>query len=327
MRRWKQSVEDQAPGQVALYSSITSAENETVDLGEEDAYVDKQDQVAVWNTLLELYLTLPGSGGRGTDASGKKFEEGVMRDKAMRVLRSDSIPYDSTHALILCSTHRFTQGLVLLWEKMGMYEDVLRFWMDQHKEGAASSSGASAKVIEHLMHYGSEHPHLYELVLRFLTSTPELLERHRDDVKGILEYIDEEGLMPPLRVIQVLSRNGVASVGLVKEWLVKKIKESRNEIQNVRFDSPKIALSFSFGRLTDIWPTGPRANEILSFGDSSEIEASAGAEQHGGTSCIPCYAMHDVSWPTGSSQCAFYVQPLLPPKVRFYCTLLRFSTI
>lgn len=249
MRRWKQSVEDQAPGQVALYSSITSAENETVDLGEEDAYVDKQDQVAVWNTLLELYLTLPGSGGRGTDASGTKFEEGVMRDKAMRVLRSDSIPYDSTHALILCSTHRFTQGLVLFWEKMGMYEDVLRFWMDQHKEGgaAASSSGASAKVIEHLMHYGSEHPHLYELVLRFLTSTPELLERHRDDVKGILEYIDEEGLMPPLRVIQVLSRNGVASVGLVKEWLVKKIKESRNEIQNVRLIPLKLPFLFLSG--------------------------------------------------------------------------------
>jgi len=74
-----------------------------------------------------------------------------MRDKALRVLRSDSIPYDPTHALILCSTYRFTLGLVLLWEKMGMYEDVLRSWMDQHKEGGAGadSSGASAKVIDH----------------------------------------------------------------------------------------------------------------------------------------------------------------------------------
>ena len=107
--------------------------------------------MAVWNTLLELYLTLPGSGQRATDATGKKFEEGVMRDKALRVLRSDSIPYDPTHALILCSTYRFTLGLVLLWEKMGMYEDVLRSWMDQHKEGGAGadSSGASAKVIDH----------------------------------------------------------------------------------------------------------------------------------------------------------------------------------
>lgn len=88
----------------------------------------------------------------------------------------------------------------------------LWIWMDQYKEGGAaeSSSGASAKAIEHLMHYGIEHPYLYELVSIFLTSTPpELLERHREDLKGILEYIDREGLMPSLGIIQMLSKNAV----------------------------------------------------------------------------------------------------------------------
>ncbi|KAF8958040.1 hypothetical protein BDZ97DRAFT_1906624 [Flammula alnicola] len=158
-----------------------------------------------------------------------EFDEKVMREKGMRVLRSNTIPYDSMHALILCSSYGFTDGLVLLWEKMGMYEDVLRFWMDKDKEG--NNAGASHKVVEQLMHYGTDHPRLYPLMLRFLTSTAELLARHQEDVNGILEYIDEE-LMPPLGVIQVLSRNGVASVGLVKEWLVTRIKESRSEIQN-----------------------------------------------------------------------------------------------
>ncbi|KAF8967280.1 hypothetical protein BDZ97DRAFT_1697796 [Flammula alnicola] len=213
MRRWGQSVNDQPPGSIGLYK--------------DEELVDKLDQVAVWNTLLELYLTLPMRGGlTASTATSSK----VMREKGMRVLRSDTIPYDSMHALILCSSYGFTDGLVLLWEKMGMYEDVLRFWMDKDKEG--NSPGASHKVIEQLMHYGTDHPHLYPLVLRFLTSTPELLARHQEDVKGILEYIDEEELMPPLGVIQVLSRNGVASVGLVKEWLIKRIKESRSEIQN-----------------------------------------------------------------------------------------------
>jgi hypothetical protein len=75
---------------------------------------------------------------------------------------------------MFCSTYNFTQGLVLLYEKMGMYEDVLRYWMDKHNKG--SDPKASAKVLEHLMHYGADHPHLYPLVLRFLTSTPELYE-------------------------------------------------------------------------------------------------------------------------------------------------------
>ncbi|TFK36435.1 hypothetical protein BDQ12DRAFT_686883 [Crucibulum laeve] len=231
-RRWKQSVDDRAPGQIGTWGKG----REGAEIDEEE---DRKDQVAVWNTLLELYLTLPTPRMLGTKEKGlpaklseKKsiFDQSVMRDKAMRVLHSGNIPYDPTHALILCSTHGFTRGLVLLWEKSGMYEDVLRFWMDRDKAGDAT---ASSKVIEALMHYGpTGHPHLYPLVLRFLTSTPELLGKHEDDLKGILEHIDEEGIMPPLGVIQVLSRNGVASVGLVKEWLMGRIKAAKEEIQS-----------------------------------------------------------------------------------------------
>jgi len=176
----------------------------------------------VWNTLLELYLTLPLPGSQPTK-DNKSY-----RDKALRVLNSETIPYDPTHALILCSSHSFTPGLVLLWEKRGMYEDVLRFWMDQDKEGLNPS--ASAEVIRHLNLYGPTRPHLYPLVLRFLTSTPELLSKHRDDVVQVLEHIEQERILPPLAVIQVLSRNGVASVGLVKEWLMQRIKHTREEI-------------------------------------------------------------------------------------------------
>lgn len=46
----------------------------------------------------------------------------------------------------------------------------------------------------------------------------------------VLEHIEREKIMPPLGVVQVLSRNGVASVGLVKQRLMTSIKESREEI-------------------------------------------------------------------------------------------------
>jgi hypothetical protein len=213
LRRWGQSVNDLPP---ALKVSI---EPPVDDQG------DKKDQVAVWNTLLELYLTLPSP-------TSKAFrDEKALRAKALRLLESKTIPYDPTHALILCSSHSYTPGLVLLWERMGMYEDVLRFWMDRDKEG--DTSDASAEVVRHLNIYGPTRPHLYPLVLRFLTSTPDLLSRHKGDISQILEHIDQEKILPPLGVIQVLSRNGVASVGLVKEWLMRKIKASREVIQTV----------------------------------------------------------------------------------------------
>lgn len=214
-RRWGQTVDEQA-----VPASILPAHEDVL-----DRETDKLDQIAVWNTLLELYLTLPGP------EQGKSTSEGGLRDKALRLLKNDAIPYDTTHALILCSSHGYTEGLVLLWEKMGMYEDVLRFWMDKDKEGMYPD--ASAQVVSHLKRYGGNHPHLYPLVLRFLTSTSELLARHQEDVKEVVQHIDEEGILPPLGVIQVLSRNGVASVGLIKEWLVRRIKESRAAIQSV----------------------------------------------------------------------------------------------
>ncbi|PFH46708.1 hypothetical protein AMATHDRAFT_7477 [Amanita thiersii Skay4041] len=220
-RRWGQTVNEEGIKVVPvppLYEDVVDEEAERV------------DQVSVWNTLLELYLTLPGP---NVDPEKTQLQESVLRKKAINVLKSDVIPYDSTHALILCSGHGYTDGLVLLWERLGMYEDILRYWMDKERAGDGTTPegvACSVRVVSHLRMYGEENPRLYPLVLRFLTSTPELLTRHQADVKEILEHINREGILPPLGVIQVLSRNGVASVGLVKEWLVSRIKESRAQI-------------------------------------------------------------------------------------------------
>ncbi|KAG1721987.1 uncharacterized protein EDB91DRAFT_1175471 [Suillus paluster] len=201
-RRWGQSLSP-------LPSSLPNPSSD------EDEDSEKRDQAAVWNTLLELYL------------DGGSQEQ---QDNALKVLTSDSLPCDKTHALILCSSYIYTRGLVVLWEKLGMYEDILRFWMDKHN-ASPSEASASTEVVQALARYGPSHPHLYELVLRFLTSTPELLTRHQADVENILEHIEKERIMPPLGVVQVLSRNGVASVGLVKDWLMGRIKEAREEVQ------------------------------------------------------------------------------------------------
>lgn len=148
-----------------------------------------------------------------------------------------------------------------------MYEDVLRFWMERDQEG--STPEASKEVVRHLKLYGPSHPHLYTLVLRFLTSSPDLLSRHMDDVKEIIQYIDKEGIMPPLGIIQVLSRNSVASIGLIKEWLIERIKGERAEIQAVS----------SWFAIFDchLWLSsrlGPRMDQFIPDGDIGETQTS-----------------------------------------------------
>jgi vacuolar protein sorting-associated protein 11 len=209
-RRWGQALEGTAADLAAVAASA--------DLTIVDEEADHADQAAVWNTLLELYLSL----GSGAHAES-------LRAKALKLLQSTNLPYDPTHALVLCATRDFTPGLVLLWERAGMHEDVLRFWMDRHADG--SDADASAQVVRYLTLYGPDRPALYPLVLRFLTSTPALLSKHREDVGRALEVIEHEKILSPVAVVQVLGRNGVASVGLVKAWLMGRIKEARDEIQ------------------------------------------------------------------------------------------------
>ncbi|KAK8858833.1 hypothetical protein IAR55_003063 [Kwoniella newhampshirensis] len=188
------------------------------------------DQRAVWNTLLELYLTSTKS----NDPSIAKSSH----NKALTLIGNKNIPYDPMHALILCSTAGFTDGLVRLWEDMGMYEDILRFWMERDRTtGSYQSNGASdpepsEQVLSHLALYGPTNLHLYPLVLRYLTSSPVILSRHSTELGKILQKIDEERIMPPLAVVQLLSRNGVTSVGSVKEWLRAKVEENKAEIES-----------------------------------------------------------------------------------------------
>ena len=104
----------------------------------------------------------------------------------------------------------------------------------EHPGGRGRRRGGGV-LDRHPVHaYGAAHPALYPLVLRFLTSDSELLARHTDDLARVLAHIERERIMPPLAVVQVLSRNGVASVGLVKKWLMGQIKSAREEIDTVR---------------------------------------------------------------------------------------------
>ena len=87
-----------------------------------------------------------------------------------------------------------------------MYEDVLRFWMEEHNLGRTSDTGIpdsspSEKVISALGKYGPENPHLYVLILHFFTSTPELLTANQVSLESLLEHIESEEIMSPLSVV------------------------------------------------------------------------------------------------------------------------------
>ncbi|GAA6024344.1 hypothetical protein JCM10207_003311 [Rhodosporidiobolus poonsookiae] len=200
---------------------------EEEELGGYGADAGEREEKVVWNTLLELYVSPAPSEGDEDDA-----ERARLRSKALRVIRNrETVPYDETQALLVCTTRGFEDGFVALYEIGGMYEEVVRYWIDASL-ASPSSSHPSSRLIASLHRYGPSQPSLYPLVLRHLTSTADLLTRHQRDVLDLLDEVDDRGIMPPIKVVGVLSEGGVASIGLVREYLKRQLLREKEEIES-----------------------------------------------------------------------------------------------
>ncbi|ORZ19627.1 hypothetical protein BCR42DRAFT_459850 [Absidia repens] len=196
----------------------------------------QEERKATWNTLLELYLmdeqphpttsTSPVSSPRLNQnalAQREKLKRSKeFKLKALALLKDETVQYDTNQALVLCQLKKFDEGIVYLYEKTEMYTDILRFWMEKQE---------TERVIEGVRKYGPKDPSLYPLVLTYFSSTPEILQKSTPELLSVLQHIDEQDLLPPIQVIQALSRSNVATIGLLKNYIGRKIQNERSELQ------------------------------------------------------------------------------------------------
>ncbi|ORX60289.1 hypothetical protein DM01DRAFT_1361468 [Hesseltinella vesiculosa] len=184
---------------------------------------EEEERKAIWNTLLELYLMdeqqpMPGT----TDPSNQRWQRSKeVKTKALALLKDDQVAYDTNQALMLCQLKKFDEGIVYLHEKTAMYADIVRFWMEKQE---------TDRVIEAVRKYGPKDSSIYPLVLTYFSSTPEILAKSTTELLSVLRHIDEQDLLPPIQVVQALSRSNVATIGLFKDYIGRKIDEERKEL-------------------------------------------------------------------------------------------------
>ena len=109
-------------------------------------------------------------------------------------------------------------------EQQGLRFDIFRSY---------TTANDTAGAIKALRKYGPEEPQLYPAALAYFTSSTRVLEEAGEELDAVLKKIDEDGLMAPLQVIQTLSTNAVATMGMVKKYLSDTIERERKEISNV----------------------------------------------------------------------------------------------
>ncbi|ODQ82417.1 hypothetical protein BABINDRAFT_159013 [Babjeviella inositovora NRRL Y-12698] len=167
-------------------------------------------------TLLEMYLTL------ADESEGSLRSE--WQTKASLLIRAQRNVLDAPQVLLLATIFDFAEGELLAKDQPGYEIDLFR------------SSCAAEDVpgaISLLLKYGDAEPQLYVLALTFYVSCERVYEAvGAAEVARVLREIQARDLVSPLELIQTLSATSVASIGLVKSYLVEYVQQQNEEIAN-----------------------------------------------------------------------------------------------
>lgn len=212
-------------GTPLLPSSKGDVSSNTKTLEKQWSLQEQEERKIIWNTLLELYLMDETHViKQGISARDRQRHKRESRQKALALLQDETVQYDTNQALVLCQLKEFDEGIVFLYERTGMYTDILRYWMDK---------GQTDRVIEGVRKYGPKEPSLYPMVLTYFSSTSEVMEKSTQELLSVMKHIDEKDLLPPIQVVQALSRSNIATIGLLKGYIGKKIERERDELKQV----------------------------------------------------------------------------------------------
>ncbi|CAN0927182.1 Vacuolar protein-sorting-associated protein 11 homolog [Linum grandiflorum] len=227
-----------------------------------DKVKDSPAQVEIHNTLLELYLsndlnfpsmsqasngvdlplatisTKPNGRSTGSDRdSSAEKDRTERRQKGLLLLKSgwpsdqEQPLYDVDLAIILCEMNAFTEGLLYLYEKMKLYKEVIACYMQAHdhegliacckKLGDSGKGGDSTLWADLLKYFG------------------ELGEDCSKEVKEVLTYIERDDILPPIIVLQALSRNPCLTLSVIKDYVARKLEQESKLIEEDRRASEK----------------------------------------------------------------------------------------
>ncbi|XP_058725164.1 vacuolar protein-sorting-associated protein 11 homolog [Vicia villosa] len=223
---------------------------------------DSPAQVEINNTLLELYISnelnfpsvsqsnegsdfLNGASGKlsnssaqtnGTIADHKSSDKDKgrreRRKKGLHMLKSAWPPetehplYDVDLAIILCEMNAFRDGLLYLYEKMKLYKEVITCYMQAHDhEGLIACCKRLGDSVK-----GGD-PSLWEDVLKYFG---ELGEDCSKEVKEVLNYIERDDILPPIIVLQTLSKNPCLTLSVIKDYIARKLEQESKMIEEDR---------------------------------------------------------------------------------------------
>ena len=185
--------------------------------------------VGVYNTLIEYHLY-----GWG-EAEDIPTKAGIER-RLMELLRSEK--YSPDQALVLCELNSFQPGLLYLYQKAELFERILKYHF---------SAGDYDGAITACRKFGGQRPSLWVSALQSIAEVSSATEFPPNYFKEVLDNIEMYRLLSPLQVVSTLSSCPTATLGVVRDYLLRTfgaedraMEEDRRVIEQYKAESEKI---------------------------------------------------------------------------------------
>ncbi|KAK4221296.1 hypothetical protein QBC38DRAFT_513637 [Podospora fimiseda] len=232
-----------------------------------DDSLSQEDKSDIYTTLFEMYLHK--SNEKKESAHREEWEGKAKQLIDAQKAESPNAPrIENSNVLLLSHLSDFRDGTTMVKEQSGLLFDIFRSY---------TSAKDTLGAIKALRKYGPQEPQLYPAALSYLTSDSKILEEAGpEELAAVLEHIDKNGLMAPLQVVQALSKNSVANMGMIKGYLTKRIERERKDIAENR----KFVTQFRS-------ETEQRRQEIADLGTKPQVFQSSRCGQCSGVLELP----------------------------------------
>ncbi len=145
------------------------------------------------------------------------FHTKAFEEKIIELLdKTEDQLIDAEHVLALVQSHQFKEGILKMYEKLGLHYDILQYYMEmkQHEQ-----------VYQAVCKYGQMDHNMWIQVLHYFA-----LEDAQEILSKCLTRIDKENLLPPLLVVQIISKYPI-SLQTIANYVTSKIAKEQNLIQ------------------------------------------------------------------------------------------------
>ncbi|GIL60245.1 hypothetical protein Vafri_14880, partial [Volvox africanus] len=151
--------------------------------------------------------------------------------------------YDPDHALVLCRLHGFRKGLLFLYDRLRLPREALQVYM---------SGGDHAGLISGVLKYGDASrggdPVLWSEVLEYFVTQHDADPPASDcsaQIMQVLEHVERSGVLPPLVVLQSLSRSRRLPLSLVRGYMERALQRDTAAVARDREAVSRLAAETS----------------------------------------------------------------------------------